>query len=130
MTVISGNMAASSEDNAVRRRRVDSRRQKETQTGDSGGEHAADSDSGPDTEPTPGSLQTGTYWLSRIVLLRSVAFIYCEWRRTLHRRDRNDVEGLMTLFTVLNELIVLSLNDLEVKQAVNKHTRTHTRLQI
>lgn len=24
------------------------------------------------------SLQTGTFWLTRIVLLRSVAFIYCE----------------------------------------------------
>ncbi|CAB1423907.1 unnamed protein product [Pleuronectes platessa] len=69
-------MAASSEDSGVRKRRVDSRRQKETQTGDSGGEHAADSDSGSGTEHTPGSLQTGTYWLSRIVLLRSVAFIY------------------------------------------------------
>ena len=25
------------------------------------------------------SLRTGTYWLNRIVLLRSIGFIYCEW---------------------------------------------------
>lgn len=27
------------------------------------------------------SLQTGTYWLTRIVLLRAIAFIYCKFDR-------------------------------------------------
>ncbi|XP_035001971.1 lipase maturation factor 1 isoform X1 [Hippoglossus stenolepis] len=106
MTVFSGNMAASSEDSGVRRRRVDSRRQKETQTGDSGGEHAADSDSGSGTEHTPGSLQTGTYWLSRIVLLRSVAFIYLVAFSVAFNQNKQLIgeHGLMPVKDFLNSV--------------------------
>ncbi|XP_060950433.1 lipase maturation factor 1 [Limanda limanda] len=106
MTVISGNMAASSEDSGVRRRRVDSPRQKETQTGDSGGEHAGDKDSGSDKEHTAGSLQTGSYWLSRIVLLRSVAFIYLVAFSVAFNQNKQLIgeQGLMPCKDFLNSV--------------------------
>lgn len=68
-------------DGSVRRRRVDgSGRQKETvsNSSDISGEHGGKKDQDPNTEPRPEALQTGTFWLTRIVLLRSVSFIYCE----------------------------------------------------
>lgn len=30
-------------------------------------------------EPPPPSLRPGTFWLTRLALLRATAFIYCEW---------------------------------------------------
>ncbi|XP_028991442.2 lipase maturation factor 1 isoform X2 [Betta splendens] len=60
---------------ALRKRRVDGRKT-ETESAAVDDEHGANTDK--DTEKQRGrvSLQTGTYWLTRIVLLRSVAFIY------------------------------------------------------
>lgn len=79
MTVNSANMAAASDSggSSVRKRRVDSSRT-ETKPADSSEEHGADSSRDADKEKRLQSLQTGTYWLTRIVLLRSVAFIYCK----------------------------------------------------
>lgn len=79
MTVTSTNMAASSDssESTVRRRRVDGRKT-ETDSADSCRENGADSSRDTDTEKRRESVQTGTFWLTRIVLLRSVAFIYCE----------------------------------------------------
>lgn len=62
----------------VRKRRVESSRT-EKKAADSSEEHAAESSSRePDKHSSPEPLQNGTFWLTRIVLLRSVAFIYCK----------------------------------------------------
>ena len=64
-------------ESSVRKRRVDSRRT-ETDSVPSHSEHGANASGGSEKEKELLSLQPGTYWLTRIVLLRSVAFIYCE----------------------------------------------------
>lgn len=62
----------------VRKRRVESSRT-EKKAADSSEEHAAESSSRePDKHTSPEPLHNGTFWLTRIVLLRSVAFIYCK----------------------------------------------------
>ena len=72
-------MAAPSEssESAVRRRRVDT-----IQAGsglpDSKEPHDEDREETKHREASGCALQTGTYWLTRIVLLRATAFIYCE----------------------------------------------------
>ncbi|KAL3967369.1 vang-like [Sarotherodon galilaeus] len=72
-------MAASGEraESSVRKRRVGSRRtETETDSAVSGGEDGKHSSSDAEKEKPLLSLQPGTFWLTRIVLLRSVAFIY------------------------------------------------------
>ncbi|XP_034414267.1 lipase maturation factor 1 isoform X1 [Cyclopterus lumpus] len=68
--------AGDSSGSSVRKRRVGSGKTESELADSSGGEPGADS--GEDAEEERGlpSLRTGTYWLTRIVLLRSVAFIY------------------------------------------------------
>uniref|UniRef100_A0A3B4FBV5 Lipase maturation factor n=1 Tax=Pundamilia nyererei TaxID=303518 RepID=A0A3B4FBV5_9CICH len=70
-------MAASGEraEISVRKRRVGSKRT-EPDSAVSGGEDGKHSSSDAEKEKPLLSLQPGTYWLTRIVLLRSVAFIY------------------------------------------------------
>lgn len=77
-------MAAAAErsgSTSVRKRRVESSRT-EAKAADSSEEHGADTgrDTGKDSDKlrSPESLQNGTFWLTRIVLLRAVAFIYCK----------------------------------------------------
>lgn len=83
VTLTSANMAAASDnsdnsDNSVRKRRVDSSKT-ETRCTDISKEHGTKiSKDTEKKETTVESLQTGTYWLTRIVLLRAVAFIYCK----------------------------------------------------
>lgn len=88
MTVRSVNMAAASDSpqSSVRKRRVDSRKT-ETESAVSGGANEAntDKDTEKEKEKTFASLQSGSYWLTRIVLLRSVAFIYCEFLLHIHK---------------------------------------------
>uniref|UniRef100_A0A669ECP1 Lipase maturation factor n=1 Tax=Oreochromis niloticus TaxID=8128 RepID=A0A669ECP1_ORENI len=72
-------MAASGEraESSVRKRRVGSRRtETETDSAVSGGVEGKHSSSDAEKEKPLLSLQPGTFWLTRIVLLRSVAFIY------------------------------------------------------
>lgn len=83
MTVGSGIMAAAtsgSGSSSVRKRRVEGSRA-EKKAADSSEEQGAESSSSK-TEPvkttSPEALHNGTFWLTRIVLLRSVAFIYCK----------------------------------------------------
>ncbi len=74
------NMAApgDSSGSSVRKRRVDSSK-RETKWADGGEENGEKSiKEEKEKEKRLESLQTGTYWLTRIVLLRSVAFIYCK----------------------------------------------------
>lgn len=80
MTVTSGNMAVTcnSTDGTVRKRHVDSSKTEEKHGDISDGHGEKYSKNGDRKETTVQSLQTGTYWLTRIVLLRSVAFIYCK----------------------------------------------------
>lgn len=81
LTNSSGIMAAAtggSGCSTVRKRRVE-RSRTEKKDADSSEEHAAESSSRePDKHTSPEPLQNGTFWLTRIVLLRSVAFIYCK----------------------------------------------------
>lgn len=69
--------AADSWESSVRRRRVDGRKT-QSKCADSSEQDAANSAEDPQEETAPQSLRTGTHWLTRIVLLRSVAFIYCK----------------------------------------------------
>ena len=46
--------------------------------GNSGPEPDTPPESGRDPTGCPARLRTGTFWLTRIVLLRALAFIYCE----------------------------------------------------
>lgn len=70
-------MAATSDSSgsSVRKRRVDSSKT-ETKWADSGGEDGEKLSKDTEKEKSHQSLQRGTFWLTRIVLLRSVAFIY------------------------------------------------------
>lgn len=80
MTVTSGKMAAASDsnDSSVRKRRVDSSKTEEKPADLSDGRGEKDREDGEKKDKRVHSLQTGTYWLTRIVLLRFVAFIYCK----------------------------------------------------
>lgn len=79
VTSQSVNMAATSDSSgsSVRKRRVDSSKT-ETKCADGSEENEVDSGKDTEKEKELQRLHTGTYWLTRIVLLRSVAFIYCE----------------------------------------------------
>lgn len=81
MTVSSLNMATSSDsaESSVRRRRVDIKKtERDAADADSCKDHGSEATEDTKTGKRPGSLQTGTYWLTRIVLLRFTAFIYCK----------------------------------------------------
>ncbi|TKS90138.1 Lipase maturation factor 1 [Collichthys lucidus] len=67
--------ASDSSGSSVRKRRVDSSKT-ETKSADSSEEHGAESSGDTEKEKRFASTQRGTYWLTRIVLLRAVAFIY------------------------------------------------------
>lgn len=70
--------ARDSTDGALRKRRVNSSKTEEKHADISDGRGAKYNKDGENKETRVQSLQTGTYWLTRIVLLRSVAFIYCK----------------------------------------------------
>lgn len=78
VTTASGNMAATctSTDGAVRKRHVASSKGEEKPADVRGGRGAQSSQHGERKEAAARSLHSGTYWLTRIVLLRCVAFIY------------------------------------------------------
>lgn len=80
MTVTSGNMVAASDsnDSSVRKRRVDNSKTEVKHADISDGRGEKYSKDGEKKDKRVKSLQTGTYWLTRIVLLRFVAFIYCK----------------------------------------------------
>lgn len=71
-------VTCNSTDGTVRKRHVDSSKTEEKHGDISDGRGEEYSKNGDKKETTVQSLQTGTYWLTRIVLLRSVAFIYCK----------------------------------------------------
>ncbi|XP_018541042.1 lipase maturation factor 1 isoform X2 [Lates calcarifer] len=107
MTVTSTNMAASSDssESTVRRRRVDGRKT-ETDSADSCRENGADSSRDTDTEKRRESVQTGTFWLTRIVLLRSVAFIYLVAFSVAYNQNKQLIgeHGLMPCKSYLNSV--------------------------
>lgn len=80
MTVTSGNMAAvrDSAESSVRKRHVDNNKTEEKKGDISDGRGEKDRKDGEKKDKRVQSLHTGTYWLTRIVLLRFVAFIYCK----------------------------------------------------
>uniref|UniRef100_A0A8C5HEC7 Lipase maturation factor n=1 Tax=Gouania willdenowi TaxID=441366 RepID=A0A8C5HEC7_GOUWI len=104
----SANMAASGEttDSSVRRRRVN-KSETDTDTGSdlSPGEadHGADSRLEPDTEKP---LLSGSYWLTRIVLLRCVAFIYLVAFCVAYNQNKQLIgeHGLMPCKSYLNNV--------------------------
>ncbi|XP_040885355.1 lipase maturation factor 1 [Toxotes jaculatrix] len=107
VTVGAVNMAARSEssESSVRRRRVDSRKT-ETNSENSCREDGADSSKDSETQKRLESLQTGTYWLTRIVLLRSVAFIYLVAFTVAFNQNKQLIgeHGLMPCKSYLNSV--------------------------
>ncbi|XP_029384078.1 lipase maturation factor 1 [Echeneis naucrates] len=99
-------MAVNSEgpQSSVRRRRVDGRKT-QTDSADTC-EHGAESRTGTKTGQRPDSLQTGTYWLTRIVLLRSVAFIYLVAFSVAFNQNKQLIgeHGLMPCKSYLNSV--------------------------
>lgn len=75
---VTPNMAAASDstDSAVRKRRVETRKTESISSNSK--DNAEDISKKKKEEKRLRSLQPGTYWLTRIVLLRAVAFIYCK----------------------------------------------------
>uniref|UniRef100_A0A3Q3JV49 Lipase maturation factor n=1 Tax=Monopterus albus TaxID=43700 RepID=A0A3Q3JV49_MONAL len=100
-------MAATSEsfETSVRRRRVDSRKT-ETNFADSSKENGANTDKDTEKEKTLVSLQTGSYWLTRIVLLRAVAFIYFVAFSIAYTQNKQLIgeHGLMPCKSYLNSV--------------------------
>ncbi|KAJ0016359.1 hypothetical protein NQD34_014649 [Periophthalmus magnuspinnatus] len=99
----------SAESSAVRRRRVDpsGTGHTETSTGDSERRDGTEDSGGAGTEDKKlRSLQPGTYWLTRIVLLRAVAFIYfIAFTVALHQNKQLIGErGLLPCKTYLNSV--------------------------
>ncbi|XP_022598648.1 lipase maturation factor 1 [Seriola dumerili] len=100
-------MAASSgsSESSVRKRRVDSRKT-EPESADSCRQHGADTSKDTETGKRPESLRTGTYWLTRIVLLRSVAFIYLVAFGVAYNQNKQLIgeHGLMPCKNYLNSV--------------------------
>lgn len=109
-------VTCNSTDGTVRKRLVDSNKREEKHGDISDGCGEKYSKSGDRKETTVQSLQTGTYWLTRIVLLRSVAFIYCKYfiynyfgieivmivfKRELHYLESFRVGEIIVLYTVV-----------------------------
>uniref|UniRef100_A0A3Q1HL37 Lipase maturation factor n=1 Tax=Acanthochromis polyacanthus TaxID=80966 RepID=A0A3Q1HL37_9TELE len=107
MTVRSGNMATSGKapDSSVRRRRVGSRKT-ETNSVLSDKEDEADTSRDSKKQKQLLSLQSGTYWLTRIVLLRSVAFIYFVAFSVAYNQNKQLIgeHGLMPCKNYLNSV--------------------------
>nr|CBN81183.1 Lipase maturation factor 1 [Dicentrarchus labrax] len=97
--------AGDSSGSAVRRRRGDGSKT-ETKCADSSGEHGAEPGEDSEKEKSPQSLQTGTYWLTRIVLLRSVAFIYLVAFSVAYNQNKQLIgeRGLMPCKNFLNSV--------------------------
>lgn len=91
VTANSTNMAAVSDSysSSVRKRRFD---RSKAETTDRSEGHITDGSTDTEKEKRLQSVRTGTYWLTRIVLLRSVAFIYRKhvdkYCRDFHSSDR------------------------------------------
>lgn len=79
------NMASVAAKSPVRRRRVDHRKA-EADTEPSGPEDGSRTRGDSEGE-APVSPRPGTFWLTRVVLLRATAFIYCEWSFDLRLRS-------------------------------------------
>ncbi|KAF3704738.1 Lipase maturation factor 1 Transmembrane protein 112 [Channa argus] len=107
MTVKSVNMAAASDSpkSSVRRRYVDSRTA-ETASAKSSKDNGPDTGRDSEKDKRPVSLQTGTYWLTRIVLLRSVAFIYFVAFSVAYNQNKQLIgeHGLMPCKSYLNSV--------------------------
>ncbi|XP_054454816.1 lipase maturation factor 1 [Anoplopoma fimbria] len=97
--------AGDSSQSSVRKRRVDSRTT-ESKCADSSEEHGADNREDPEEGQRLRPLQTGTYWLTRIVLLRSVAFIYLVAFSVAYNQNKQLIgeRGLMPCKDYLNSV--------------------------
>ncbi|XP_074520183.1 lipase maturation factor 1 [Halichoeres trimaculatus] len=100
-------MAATNQEgltDSVRKRHVGSSRKTETSCEDSSGENATDTSK--EKEKELQSIQPGTYWLTRIVLLRSVAFIYFVAFSVAYNQNKQLIgeRGLMSCVTYLNSV--------------------------
>ncbi|XP_049419438.1 lipase maturation factor 1 [Epinephelus fuscoguttatus] len=92
-------------ESSVRKRRVVSSKT-DTQRAVSGEEHGAESSEDTGKEKRLETLQTGTYWLTRIVLLRSVAFIYFVAFSVAYNQNKQLIgeRGLMPCKNYLNSV--------------------------
>ncbi|XP_072229460.1 lipase maturation factor 1 [Leuresthes tenuis] len=92
-------------ESSVRKRRVDNKRT-ETDFVPSHLEHGANASGGSEKEKELLSLQPGTYWLTRIVLLRSVAFIYFVAFSVAYNQNKQLIgeNGLMPCKNYLNSV--------------------------
>ncbi|XP_074477062.1 lipase maturation factor 1 isoform X1 [Sebastes fasciatus] len=91
---------------SVRKRRVESRNT-ESKSPDSSEEHGADNSEDTEKEKRQSrSLQTGTYWLTRILLLRCVAFIYFVAFSVAYNQNKQLIgeRGLMPCKNYLNSV--------------------------
>uniref|UniRef100_A0A1A7XB97 Lipase maturation factor n=1 Tax=Iconisemion striatum TaxID=60296 RepID=A0A1A7XB97_9TELE len=100
MATISG-----SPESTVRKRHVDSRRT-ETDNVPSSTENGAKDNRDPDKETELESLQPGTFWLTRVVLLRAVAFIYFVAFSVAYNQNKQLIgeNGLMPCKNYLNSV--------------------------
>ncbi|KAE8284534.1 Lipase maturation factor 1 [Larimichthys crocea] len=97
--------ASDSSSSSVRKRRVDSSKT-ETKSVDSSEEHGAESSGDTEKEKRVTSIQRGTYWLTRIVLLRAVAFIYFVAFSVAYNQNKQLIgeNGLMPCKNYLNSV--------------------------
>ncbi|XP_076615187.1 lipase maturation factor 1 isoform X3 [Chaetodon auriga] len=97
--------ASNSSGSSVRKRRVDSNKP-ETKSDDNGEDNGGDLGKDTETEKSLQALQTGTYWLTRIVLLRSVAFIYFVAFSVAYSQNKQLIgeHGLMPCKNYLNSV--------------------------
>ncbi|XP_070846765.1 lipase maturation factor 1 [Chaetodon trifascialis] len=97
--------ASNSSGSSVRKRRVDGIKT-EAKSGDSSEDNGGDLRKDTETEKRFQSLQTGTYWLTRIVLLRSVAFIYFVAFSVAYSQNKQLIgeHGLMPCKNYLNSV--------------------------
>lgn len=105
VTTNSTNMAAAGDSysSSVRKRRFDSSKA-ETKATDSSEGHITDANTDTEKEKTLQSVQTGTYWLTRIVLLRSVAFIYRKHVDT-YCRGFHSIDQLISIVILIISII-------------------------
>ncbi|XP_026206704.1 lipase maturation factor 1 [Anabas testudineus] len=97
--------ASDSPQSSVRKRRVYSRKT-ETESAVNEQEHGAKTDRDAEKGKRRVSLQTGTYWLTRIVLLRAVAFIYFVGFAVAYNQNKQLIgeHGLMPCKSYLNSV--------------------------
>ncbi|XP_068161515.1 lipase maturation factor 1 [Antennarius striatus] len=91
--------------NSVRKRRVGSS-EPDPQAADSRQEHEGDSSGAAENRKGVQSLRTGTFWLTRVVLLRSVAFIYLVAFTVAYNQNKQLIgeNGLMPSKNYLNSV--------------------------